>query len=118
MGHTRRQMNADERSVLRSVERICGNLSAGSNSGRTYIVREPEVSVRKIRDALGMSQSEFASKFGMSIKTVRNWEQGISTPEGASRAYLLVIKHNPEAVLTALEDEGPQVVEVHSEVSA
>lgn len=62
-----------------------------------------------------MSQSEFASKFGISIKTLRNWEQGISKPEGAARAYLLVIRYDPDHVVRALAAEGSQVIEVHSE---
>ena len=62
-----------------------------------------------------MGQNNFARSFGISIKTVRNWEQGVSVPEGASKAYLMVIKHDAAAVLRALEKEGPQVVELCAE---
>ena len=111
----RKRLNEAERGVLRSLERVHMNFRDRGTAGRTFVVLEPTVEVRKIRDGLGMSQSEFASKFGISIKTLRNWEQGISKPEGASLAYLLLIKHDPEHVIRALAAEGPQVIEVHSE---
>lgn len=114
----KRGVSAAERGVLQSLERVCKSYSEQGSSGRTFVVRQPDVCVRKIREDLRMSQSEFASKFGISIKTIRNWEQGISKPEGASRAYLLVIKHDSDAVLRALKAEGPQVYEVHSEPCA
>src|SRR5262249_32646143 len=34
------------------------------------------VDVRAIRDALDMSQEQFAVEFGLELATVRNWEQG------------------------------------------
>ena len=33
-----------------------------------------------MRRKLGMSQSQFASKFNIPVKTVQKWEQGLSTP--------------------------------------
>lgn len=102
--------------VVRSLERIHRNLREHGRAGRTFMFVEPELDVRKIREKLRMSQSEFASKFAISIKTLRNWEQGISNPEGAARAYLLVIKHDPEHVTRALAAEGSQLIEVQSEI--
>ena len=45
---------------------------------------------------------EFADHFGFSIRTLEKWEQGVRQPEGAARAYLVVIDRNPKAVEKAL----------------
>ncbi|MGB8261764.1 MAG: hypothetical protein WCE75_15485 [Terracidiphilus sp.] len=37
-----------------------------------------------------------------SVNTVRHWEQGRRVPEGPTRAYLVVIGREPEAVQRAL----------------
>jgi putative transcriptional regulator len=69
-----------------------------------YRVRVPErVDVKAIRTGLGMSQQEFAGRFGFSVNTLRHWEQGTRTPEGAARAYLRVIDRAPKAVQKALQ---------------
>jgi putative transcriptional regulator len=62
---------------------------------------QPE-DVRTIRERLGMSQTEFALMIGVSVSTLRNWEQGRRTPEGPARALLKVAAKNPEAVAEAL----------------
>jgi putative transcriptional regulator len=62
----------------------------------------PKVNVRAIRTKLGMTQEEFAGRFGFSIDTLRHWEQGKRQPEGPARAYLVVIDRQPKAVQKAL----------------
>lgn len=61
-----------------------------------------EIDVRRIRRKLGLSQSQFASNFGLSLATVQDWEQGRRVPDGAARALLKVIDRDPEAVHRAL----------------
>ena len=63
------------------------------------------VDVRAIRQRTGLSQTEFAARFGFTRDSVRNWEQGRRTPEGPERVLLLVIKRQPTAVLEALKAE-------------
>ena len=58
--------------------------------------------VKNIRKKLGMSQPEFALMIGVSVATLRNWEQGRRTPEGPAMALLKVAAENPEAVASAL----------------
>jgi putative transcriptional regulator len=62
------------------------------------------VDVRALRSKLGLSQSEFAAQYGMSLRTLQEWEQGRTNPDGAVRAYLTVIDRNPQAVIEALTD--------------
>ena len=52
--------------------------------------------------ALGLSQPAFASRFGFTVDTVRNWEQGRRKPDVAARAYLTVIARRPDDVRKAL----------------
>ena len=58
--------------------------------------------VRAIRDNLGKSQPEFAMMIGVSVATLRNWEQGRRVPDGPAQALLRVAARNPEAVAAAL----------------
>ena len=67
------------------------------------IVNIPEpVDVRALRSKLGLSQSEFALRYGISLRTLQEWEQGRTNPDSAVRAYLTVIERNPRAVIEAL----------------
>jgi putative transcriptional regulator len=75
----------------------------GSADRSTYGVHVPEeIDVRAIRTKLGMTQDEFAGRFGFSVNTLRHWEQGKRQPEGPTRAYLLVIDREPKVVQKAL----------------
>jgi putative transcriptional regulator len=58
--------------------------------------------VRKIRDALGVTQDAFALMIGVSVATLRNWEQGRRVPDGPAQALLRVAAANPKAVMDAL----------------
>jgi putative transcriptional regulator len=51
---------------------------------------------------MGMSQTQFAAKFGFSLDSIQNWEQGHRQPEGPARTLLVVIAKNPKAVEDAL----------------
>lgn len=64
--------------------------------------RAPAIDVRSVRQNLGLSQSQFAARFGFKPATVRNWEQGRTRPDGPSRILLAVIAHHPDAVEDAL----------------
>jgi len=66
------------------------------------IVEFAPMDVRGIRDRLGKSQSEFARMIGVSVSTLRNWEQGRRRPVGPARALLQVAAANPRAVAKAL----------------
>lgn len=58
--------------------------------------------IRGIRDSLGKSQTEFAMMIGVSVATLRNWEQGRRIPDGPAQALLRVAAQNPNAVADAL----------------
>lgn len=56
------------------------------------------VDVRAIRARTGLSQPQFARRFGFSVAAVRDWEQGRRQPEAAARVLLLVITRRPDVV--------------------
>lgn len=78
--------------------------------GRETIIEVPAVDVRAARHRLGLSQPDFAHAFGVSVATVRNWEQHRRQPKGAARVLLTVIERNPAAVVEALRDLRKQRV--------
>jgi putative transcriptional regulator len=61
--------------------------------------------VRRIREKTGLTQDEFAERFGLNLRTVQEWEQGRAMPEGPARVLLQVIKREPDAVVRALTPE-------------
>jgi putative transcriptional regulator len=70
------------------------------------VKRPPVTDVRSVRRKLGLSQSQFAARFGFAPATVRNWEQGRTQPDGPARILLAVIAHHPDAVEDALRKAG------------
>jgi putative transcriptional regulator len=70
---------------------------------KTYRIHVPsDIDVKALRHRFGCSQEEFAHRFGFTPARVRDWEQGRSKPDGAVRAYLMVIDKQPKAVDRAL----------------
>lgn len=69
-----------------------------SGRARVTVVRVPKIDVRRIRRQMGLSQTQFATKFGFPPATLRNWEQGRATPDAPTRVLLAVIAKHPEAV--------------------
>ena len=71
----------------------------------SVVEHTPEaLNVREIRAKTGMSQERFCATFGISIGTLRHWEQGLRTPRGAARVLLKVVDRNPKAVIAAVKE--------------
>jgi putative transcriptional regulator len=62
----------------------------------------PEIDVRAIRRAAGMTQAQFAATYEFSIRTVQEWERGAKKPSGPARTLLRAIKADPEGLRKAL----------------
>lgn len=78
-------------------------IAHGEADPDTYRVHVPTaVDAKAIRKGLGLSQAEFAARFGFSLHTLRKWEQGERQPEGPARVLLMVIAKIPDAVADAL----------------
>ena len=86
--------------LLESVKEAGQILRSERNPSRTYSVNA--LDVRSLRSSLKLSQTEFAALMHVSVKTLRNWEQGIRSPHGAAAALLTAIKNDPKNVISAL----------------
>jgi putative transcriptional regulator len=66
------------------------------------VYNPPVPDVRALRHRLDLSQSEFAARFGFSVRTVQQWEQGRAVPDRSARILLRVIEKMPKAVENAM----------------
>ncbi len=73
-----------------------------SSRGKAHHEKIADVDITVLREKLGLSQDRFAALFGLSPRTLLNWEQGVRHPEGAARILLQVIDREPNAVMRAL----------------
>jgi putative transcriptional regulator len=62
---------------------------------------------RRVRAGTGLTQTEFASRIGVPVDTVRNWEQGKRAPRGPARALLKLIETSPDAAFAVLAGGRP-----------
>lgn len=58
----------------------------------------PWVDVRALRERLGVSQSEFARRYLLSVRTVQQWEQDQREPSEPARVLLYAIERDPGAL--------------------
>jgi DNA-binding transcriptional regulator YiaG len=58
----------------------------------------PRINPREIRDALEISQQEFATRFSIPLATLRNWEQGRTAPDAPSTLLLYLIGKFPSKI--------------------
>lgn len=87
--------------LLESVRQGGSILKDKSKAGRIFRFNDPDV--RAIREHFGLSQGKFARLLGISVATLRNWEQKRRKPEGAARVLLRVAAKHPEAVLDSIK---------------
>ena len=95
-------MSELEDSILRGLKQALAH-AKGEADPSQYRVHYPKIlDVAAIRKKTGMTQALFAQRFGVSVNTLRHWEQGTRYPEGPARTLLKVIDKEPEAVERAL----------------
>lgn len=96
-------MKADAFRELMASVRQAGRLRRGRQRPSRVTTFKP-ADVKAVRRRLKASQTEFASMIGVSVATLRNWEQGRRVPDGPALALLRVASRNPAAVAEALHD--------------
>ena len=53
--------------------------------------------IKELRKKTGLSQSKFSAKFGIPVRTLQQWEQGISAPPEylvRMMAYIMLLEEN------------------------
>lgn len=93
--------------MSKAFEEIYAGLNEAINHAKgeqTKIVEHKPraVNVKAIREKTGMSQQKFCATFGISLGTLRHWEQGLRTPRGTALVLLRVVDNNPTAVIEAI----------------
>lgn len=86
--------------TVESVSRLTAELEAAGIEARRH--GPDPISVRSVREALHLSQAQFALRFGLEEATVKNWEQGKSKPNATALTLIWTIHRHPEAVVDAL----------------
>jgi len=89
--------------LLKSVKQGGAIIRGEMKPGRVFEFDQPNVPL--IRKKYGLSQEKFAKLLGISVSTLRNWEQGRRKPEGAARVLLRVAATHPEAILDAVHNQ-------------
>jgi DNA-binding transcriptional regulator YiaG len=69
---------------------MSGNLESGDD-------------VASLRRFVGLTQVQFARAMGISVHTLRNWEQGRRHPEGPALALLRIAARHPRIIRENLE---------------
>ena len=59
--------------------------------------------VSAVRRFVGLSQVRFAEALGISVHTLRNWEQGRRRPEGPALALLRIAARHPRIIRENLD---------------
>ncbi len=88
--------------ILSGINDAIAYASGDKSKGRAHAIINSKVDVKAIRTKTGMTQAEFAETYGLSLYTLRKWEDGSRNPEGAAKAYLTVIAQRPNVVKEAL----------------
>ena len=95
-GHDRTR--DDENELAESMELAARHLR-GEDVGlhsRTLTIDVPLA--QAARRMSGLSQAEFSARLGISVGTLRNWEQGRREPSGPAKALINLILRRPEVL--------------------
>jgi putative transcriptional regulator len=81
-----------------------GDAWSDEELARAVLVYPPPTAeqVKAMRHRLGLSQVQFARRFGFTVDTVQQYEQGRRVPSGPASTLLRVIASDPDAVVRAL----------------
>jgi putative transcriptional regulator len=72
--------------ILTALKEAVEALRSGKPGGRK--IRIGAAHIRSARQKLRMTQEEFADKLGVSVQSVRSWEQGVRKPGILSQVML------------------------------
>jgi putative transcriptional regulator len=59
--------------------------------------------IAALRRFVGLTQAQFARAMGISVHTLRNWEQGRRQPEGPAIALLRIAARHPRIIRENIE---------------
>jgi putative transcriptional regulator len=86
--------------IAAGVQEVAAIARGETVPAKTYV--PPELDVRRLRRAQGLTQEEFSARYGLPVAMIRDWERGRRLPNSAARALLQIIKKDPKAAAQAL----------------
>jgi putative transcriptional regulator len=86
--------------VAHGLREAIAHVKAEGTGAVVHFAEDGDVSA--VRKKTALSQEDFARTFGVSLGTLRNWEQGRRAPDGPARVLLTLINRDPVAVLKTL----------------
>lgn len=90
--------------LLQSVREAGAIMRGEMKPSRVFVIEKPDV--KAIRTKFGMSQTEFASMLGISVRTLENWEQRRRIPRGPARVLLQIAADHPDVVWDVAKKKG------------
>jgi putative transcriptional regulator len=96
----RKKLTLADRRAIAATKEALAYVRGEPNDVR--VMRVWVTDVKSIRRDLSMSQHEFAQAYGIPLRTVQSWEQGVRQPDATARAYLRTIARLPKQVKSAL----------------
>ena len=92
---------ADE--IIQGLENAVAYARGESVATRVTVVQVPdEIDVKAVRQARGLTQEQFAARYGFALSAIQEWEKRRRRPDRSARLLLRVIEREPEAVERAL----------------
>ncbi len=85
--------------LVESIQEGGKYLRGAGEAADVGFVSEPDP--RVIRKRMGLTQEEFAAALSISVKTLRNWEQGRREPTGPAMRLLQIAAKHPEVLIEA-----------------
>jgi putative transcriptional regulator len=85
--------------LVEGVKEAAAYLRGEPTDVRVTFAGEPDP--RAIRERLGLTQERFAAMLCISVKTLRNWEQGRRDPSGPAMRLLQIVDKHPELLSDA-----------------
>lgn len=88
--------------ILSSVREGGAILRGERTASRMFEFPDPQTpDAAALREHLKLTQPRFAKLLGVSLATLRNWEQKRRHPEGPARVLLRIAAYDPEVLLRA-----------------
>jgi putative transcriptional regulator len=93
---------SDFEGLLQGMKETSAFIRTGElKAGKIHI--PAEIDAAAIRAKTGLSQSNFAKQIGVSVATLRNWEQGRRVPDGPAQVLLRMLNEDPRIVQRTLK---------------
>ncbi len=89
-------------SIKAGLKEAVAHARGGRAGAGVRVYRPHAVDVKELRQRVGMTQEQFAARFGFSVATLRHWERGDRAPAGPALVLLNVIAKDHKAVMKAL----------------